>query len=226
MPVTFLSFNSHRDFRTPIPAFPHGEESTMEMLKNPERHADIGPKPNQRTAQFFINPLSEDAKIAAQQLPKRIKKLKIKKPKVKKPKKPKKPKKKKATVPQSDFIPESSNAKPTPVSSKIPKAEVSANPVKRVSHKTREKIEAARVKPKHPGIPDTAGSLDKAATEKSIRTARSSVIRAPTENIEVIGEAKGNTLKKAGAKAKRERIKKRKEERARNTSDPSNLGAR
>lgn len=59
----------------------------MERLKNPEYHVDLGATPIQRATDYFKNPLTEDAEIAAQRLPRKQKKIKTKKPKAKKPKK-------------------------------------------------------------------------------------------------------------------------------------------
>ena len=109
--VTFLSFNWHRDFRIEVPPLLRNEQTTIEMLKDPTRRSNLGLEPSRRILHYFTNPLGEDAKIAVQSLPRKIKKLKTEKPK-KKAKKPKK--KKRVPLPKSELKPDS-HVKPTPL---------------------------------------------------------------------------------------------------------------
>lgn len=66
-------------------------ENTKQKSKTPEYHAELGPTSNQRTSHYFINPLTEDAQIVAQSLPRTV--LPRQRPKVKKDKNSKRPKK-------------------------------------------------------------------------------------------------------------------------------------
>lgn len=157
------------------------------MLKNPERHADWGHVPNQRTISYFINPLSEDAEIAAQRLPIKKKKLKAKKLK------------KKASLPKSDFRPDS-NVKPTPVPPKKIRPKDPASNPKRIGKNTRAKTRATEIKCELPDCLDPdLSSLTKAAGQL-INMAASSVKHNPAGNDNVKRKAQRKVEKKRWAR--------------------------
>lgn len=149
--------------------------------------------PDQRRAELFVNPLSEDAKIVAQRLPQKFKKGKKQKPKKVKVKKPKK----EAVVPVMDIKPDP-DVKPASVSFKKPKAEN----IQKIKAEPTETIEATSVKCELPNIPNT--DVFKFATkEELVEMARASLKRKPKEKIEVAEKVKGKAKGKAKKKRRR-----------------------
>lgn len=160
------------------------------MLKDPTRRSNLGLEPNRRMLHYFTNPLGEDAKIAVQSLPKKIKKLKSEKPK-KKAKKPKK--KKRVPLPKSELNPDS-HVKPTPFPSNKKKSNNLANAAKKPGKNARAKGQAAPIKREPLEIPDVAETLAKAA-KLLVKMTTPPVNRNPRENGKVEGKADGKPKK-------------------------------